>query len=104
MAILRGVQVTKVLAGKLRRAGIDIFCWKGLTVLRSWPRPPRHPKTEKQVRWWAVFRDLAAQWRALSLYDKAQYRDEARGYGFTGYCLFLQRGLKAWLQAHPENC
>lgn len=102
MAILEGVQITKELSGKLRTAGIDIYCWKGLTCIRRWPRPPQQPRTVKQVAWWNVFRQLSQAYAGLSIADRTRLREEARPFGWTGRALFLHQGLVTWKLLHPQ--
>lgn len=58
----------------LRAGGIDIYCWKGLNVARTWPTHAKQPNTPIQMWWRQQFRNALAAYDALSAYNKAFLR------------------------------
>jgi hypothetical protein len=96
MALLHGAQVTQALIGALRTAGIDLFRWKGLTVLRTWPRPPRQPNSLKQIAWRKAFQGFVRAYNELPPAERTKWKNWARPRGMTARTLFFKTRLKAW--------
>lgn len=102
MAIVHGPLLSAAAIDELAKQGIDYFCWKGLQVLRSWPKYPVYRRSEKELAWQKAFKDASDSWISLPLAMKEVYNQAAKGMKMHGRNLFMQELILAWKMLHPE--
>ncbi|MBA7636416.1 hypothetical protein ES703_44034 [subsurface metagenome] len=69
---------------------LDFYVYKGIAVVRSWPRSPgkkRAPAVEAQ---WAAFGYAASEWNNLSPEVQQAYRELASGTAYTARDWFMR--------------
>jgi len=74
---------------------IDFYVWKGLQVVRSWPKYT-YQRTERQAVRRKVFQDAVIEYQKLDEKEKQHWREQAYGTYMSGY----EKFLKTYLESH----
>ncbi len=72
--------------------GLVFYTYRSRVYLRQYV-VPHNPRTEGQQAARTAFKDLAAEWKALSREEKEKWNGRARAQGRRGYNLYISEGL-----------
>ena len=91
MAILDTLPSKAIIDGL--KGVLDFYSWKGIPVVRSWPRSPGHDRSPAVEAQWVAFGYAAGEWKNLSAEVKQAYIDLAQGTSYTGRDWFMRSYL-----------
>lgn len=70
--------------------------WKGIAYAKEW-FIPANPQSANQTNVRTAFTLLNAYWQATAVGDKALWDAGAAGMGMSGFDLYMQRGMDAYI-------
>ena len=70
--------------------------WKGIQYVREWFKP-YNPKSAKQTNIRTALTLLVEKWQGLGSGPQGAWNDFASGSQMSGFNIFVQRGLKAYI-------
>lgn len=88
MAVIKEMPGLKIISGF--RGVLDFYYWRGIPVVRKWPRKPitsRNPNVRAQ---WPIFTASTRLWNQLSPSVRQAYTDMASSTRFTGRDIFTR--------------
>lgn len=81
MAVLDTLPAQSIIDGL--KGVLDFYSYKGIPVVRTWPRSPGHDRAPAVEAQWAAFSFAASEWNNLSPEVQQAYNTLASGTAYT---------------------
>lgn len=95
MAKVNGPLMSLSASGTVGKA-FTFGIWKGIAYVRKWFKP-ENPQTAEQVNLQTALTLMVELWQTKSEEAKQAWEDALSGQQYSGYNLFMSRGLKAYI-------
>lgn len=78
---------------------IDFYLWRGIPVVRTWPRSPGHKRAPAVEAQWPAFTTASRLWKLMSPALQAAYNETAHGTTMSGRDLAEKAYLSGYLKS-----